>query len=442
MENEAITRSEKKLARQAEEYMQAMTQRGEFSGAVLLSRAGRVLHSAGYGLADREHGVANTPHTKFRLGSITKQFTSLAVLVLEEQGKLSVHDPLHEHLPYSPDHWREITIHHLLNHTSGLGNLADIPGCQETTARLPLSVRELVETFRETPLEFRAGSRYRYSNSGYFLLGDIIEHASGVPYETFLQEHIFGPLHMADSGYEHYKAILANRAAGYCKEAGEWVRATYLDMGFPFAAGALYSTVEDLYRWNQALLAGRLISADAHTRMTTITPLLSTYGYGLSMGREHNRRTVEHAGGINGFRANFVRFPDESACVIVLSNSQDSDFVGVTKVLGAILFGEKYEVPPVKKSITLIDTVLASYAGTYQITPGVTLQVEAQEGRLIVTSGQARSRFLPESRTVFFREENGDTITFHLSGDSAVSHLTLHQSGVKTDIRRVERIGA
>ena len=338
------------VSRKADEYLRAMTENGKFSGSVLIARGSEVLHRAGYGLADREHGVPNTVTTKFRLGSISKQFTAMAVMLLEGQGRLSVHVPISQYLPYSPEHWKGITVHHLLNHSAGLGNLAGIQGIQETKARLPLSVRELVETFRETALEFQPGSQYRYSNSGYFLLGDIIERVAGVSYEDFLNHHIFGPLGMADSGYDHYQTILTNRATGYCRQGGQWVRASYLDMGFPYAAGALYSTAEDLFLWDQALHAGRLISASAHTRMTTITPLVSSYGYGLEMGQMHNRRTVSHAGGINGFRANFVRFPDEPACVVVLSNSEEADFFGATKALVAILFGADYEPPVVKEA--------------------------------------------------------------------------------------------
>ncbi len=418
-----------------EAYLQAMTQANKFCGAVLVAQEDQVLFSGGYGIADREHDAPNTPQTKFRLGSITKQFTSVAILMLEEQGKLSVQDPISRYLPYSPEHWKDITVHHLLNHTSGLGNLADIPGIQETKARLPLSVREIIETFREIPLEFRTGTAYRYSNSGYIVLGDIIERVSGLSYEEFLQAHIFGPLEMADSGYDHHQTILKNRATGYRKQNGELVRADYLDMSFPFSAGALYSTVEDLYRWGQALDAGRLISSEAYTRMTTLTPLLTTHGYGLLMGSLHHRRTIGHAGGVNGFRANFVRFPDEHACVIVLCNSEEAEFVTVTKALAAILFGEDYELPEAKSPVTVADALLTSYAGVYEIVPGVTLEVEKHDGHLRVTYGQAKGVFVAQSDTQFSRED--DSITFHVSGE-AVSHLTLSQAQTYAPQSRVE----
>ena len=429
--------SEKDIVSKVEAYMQAMTQAGKFSGSILLANKGKILYSAGYDLANREHGVANTPHTKFRIGSITKQFTAMAIMILAEQGKLSVHDPLLQHLSYSPESWKEITIHHLLNHTAGLVNLTNFPGCLETTARLPLTVREVVELFREKPLEFRPGSQYRYSNSGYILLGDIIERASSVSYETFLREQIFDPLQMADSGYDRFETVLPHRASGYTRKDGEWVGVSYVDMGFPYAAGALYSTVEDLYRWDQALLDGRFIAKESHTRMTTIAPLLAPYGYGLAMGREHNRRTVGHAGGINGFRANFVRFPDEPACVIALCNSEIAGFIEVTKALGAILFDDKYEIPEVKTPAKITDAVLAAYAGVYELMPGVTLHVESKDGRLLVTSGTARTQFLPASETVFFREDSKDTLTFPTAHKGAVSHLTLRQADVEVEARKV-----
>ena len=437
MKNDPRMASQEDIVCRMDEYLRAMTQISKFSGSVLLARSGQVLHSAGYGLADREHTVANTPRTKFRLGSITKQFTAMAVMLLEEQGKLSIQDAISEHLTYSPDHWQGITIHHLLNHTSGLGNLADIPGCQETTARLPLSVRELVETFRETPLEFSPGSGHRYSNSGYFLLGDIIERVSGVTYEQFLTNHIFGPLGMTDSGYDHHETVLVDRATGYRRQGGEWFRAGYLDMGFPFAAGALYSTVEDLYRWDQALLMGRLVSKQAHTRMTIVTPLLSSYGYGFVIGREHGRKTVGHAGGVNGFRANFVRFPDEPACVILLSNSEATDFRDVTQALTAILFGEEQEARTVKRPVKVADDLLASHAGTYQVVPGLTLRVESQGGYLVVTCGNARGRFLPESDTMFFHEESGDALTFHATTETGGNYLTLRQAEAELEAEKV-----
>jgi CubicO group peptidase (beta-lactamase class C family) len=424
------------VAAQADATLRALEKLGRFTGAALLARGDVVVHRGAYGQANREYGAPNTPETKFRIGSITKQFTAVAILMLKEEGKLDVSDPISRHLPYSPEAWSDITVHMLLNHTSGIANLTSLPRSQETSARLPLSLREVVETFRESPLEFRSGMEFRYCNSGYILLGDIIERASGMTYEAFLREHIFGPLGMNDSGYDRNGAILPNRASGYRKRNGEWENASYIDMGYPSAAGALYSTVDDLFLWHQALGAGRLVSAESHTRMTTVTPLLSTYGYGVSMGRAHNRRTVHHAGGINGFRANLVRYPDEAACVIVLCNSETTDHSSISATLGAILFGEKYEAPSQTRHVIAPDT-MAQYAGDYEILPGVTLQISAHVDRLIVRCGNARGEFLPESDTVFGCEENTNGLTFPVGEDSGIRHLVLREGGVETEARRV-----
>ena len=246
------------IAARTAAYLETMVELGRFSGSVLISVEREVLLCEGHGMADREHAVPNNPQTKFRIGSISKQFTATAILLLEQQGRLSVNDLISLHLPDAPRAWSGVKIRHLLNHSSGIPSLTEFVD-QETTARLPLTLVQWVDTFRDKPVQFKAGTRHHYSNSGYLLLGDIIERASGLSYESFLDGNIFGPLEMADSGYDRHSKILPNRATGYREEDKVWSRAPYIDMGFPFAAGALYSTVEDLYRWDQALLDNRLL---------------------------------------------------------------------------------------------------------------------------------------------------------------------------------------
>ena len=421
---------------QVEEYMNAMMALSKFSGSVLLAHDQQILHCAGYGFSDWEHDVRNIPRTKFRIGSITKQFTALAILLLEEEGKLSVHDPITKHLPYSLDRWNDVKIRHLLNHTSGIPSLTEFVE-QETTARLPLPLTEWIEMFKDKPLQFEPGSQYHYSNSGYLLLGDIIERASSATYEKFLETRIFEPLKMSDSGYDQFSKILPHRASGYRKHNNRYVRAPYVDMGFPFAAGALYSTVEDLYRWDQALLGEHLVSRETIAKMTAATPFVAAYGYGTVVGRMYNRRTLGHAGGINGFRANMVRFPDEPACVIVLSNSESSDFFGVTNTLSAILFGENYQMPLVPNPM---DVALASsYAGTYEIAPGMVLEVRGDDNRLIVTTDDVERHFFAKSETSFIGTDSKDTINFHLSDDSDQSYMIVQHDDIEMTARKVAR---
>lgn len=421
------------IAARADEYLNAMEQIGRFSGATLLARNGAVMYRGARGLADREHGVPNSVHSRFRIASISKQFTAMAILILAEQGKLDVGDPIRKHLPYSPEHWSGIRIHHLLNHTSGLIRAPET----DETRNVPRTVRQAVGTFVDRPLDFRTGTEHRYSNAGYMLLGDIIERLSGDTYGEFLREQIFGPLGMADTGCYQPHAVLPDRACGYRTHNGSWMRAGNTDdPWWAFGAGSLYSTVDDLYRWDQALLAGRLVSAESHRRMNTATPLLAPYGYGVGLDPEHGRRRIWHAGGLPGYRAQFCRFVEEPACVIVLCNSETSDFFVVAEVLGAILLGEKYALPS-RRAASVPDDVLASYAGVYEILPGVTLRVSAEPGRLVVAAGDTRCGFYPGSDGSFFRHENGDDLTFRVDATGAVNGLLLRQSGVEAEARRI-----
>ena len=227
---------------------------GLFNGAALVAENGAVIFKKGYGDANMEWDLPNKPDTKFRLGSITKQFTAVLILQLMQEGKLSLDDPLNKHLPdYPTDVGGQVTIHHLLTHTSGIPSYTGLPDFFAEQSRDPYTPDELVEVFADLPLEFEPGSEWRYNNSGYFLLGAIIEKIEGTTYEESLQQRIFDPLGMHDSGYDHHDTILPNRAAGYERQGAGYRNAAYLDMSLPYAAGSLYSTVEDLALWDRAL---------------------------------------------------------------------------------------------------------------------------------------------------------------------------------------------
>ncbi len=240
------------FAGKADEAVQAYVKKGEFSGAVLVAKDGAPLVSKGYGLANRELDVPNTPRTKFRLGSITKMFTAMAILHLEEQGKLAVTDPVCKHVPDCPPAWAKITIHHLLTHTSGIPNFTSLPDYPKTMAA-PSAVNQTVARFRDRPLDFDPGEKFRYSNSGYVLLGQVIEKVAIESYGAVLKRTIFEPLGMKDTGYDSGAEIIPRRASGYSRQAERFRNAMYIDMSIPHAAGGLYSTVEDLLIWDQAL---------------------------------------------------------------------------------------------------------------------------------------------------------------------------------------------
>ena len=241
-------------AKQIDELIGKYNQYGQFNGSALVAENGKVILKKGFGSANIEWDIPNQPDTKFRLGSISKQFTAFLIVKLTEEGKIKLDVPITTYLPdYPKATGDKITIHHLLTHTSGIPNYTSLPNFFKDQSRNPYTPEEFVKTFSSLPLEFTPGEKFNYSNSGYFLLGYIIEKVSGKSYEQYLQETILDPLKMVNSGYDHADVILKNRAAGYEKRGKKIRNAPYLDMSIPYAAGSLYSTVEDLYLWDQAL---------------------------------------------------------------------------------------------------------------------------------------------------------------------------------------------
>lgn len=326
----------------------------QFNGSVLVAENGKVVFKKGYGMANMEWSIPNAPDTKFRLGSITKQFTAMLVMQLVEKGKIKVNDKITTYLPdYPKATGDKITVHHLLTHTSGIPNYTNFPKFFENLSRDPYTPEAFLKQFSELPLEFVPSSTFNYSNSGYFLLGVLIEKVTGKSYAQVLQEQILTPLQMKDTGYDLFEPILAKRAAGYEKKGPNYVNAAYLDMSIPYAAGSLYSTVEDLYLWDQALYTDKLISASSKTIL--FTPFLSNYAYGwgvskMKMGElKDSLLTIGHGGGINGFNTNITRLPKDKQLVVLLNNTGGAPLGAIQKNLLNILYNQP--VTPPKKSV-------------------------------------------------------------------------------------------
>jgi CubicO group peptidase (beta-lactamase class C family) len=292
-----------------------------FVGSVLVAGDGKVLLSKGYGLANRETGVPNTAQTKFRIASVTKQFTAMAILILLRHGKIDVQDRVCTYIPNCPPAWEGITLHHLLTHTSGIPDYYSSPDWNSFTGK-PITPTDLITLFIDKPLDFQPGEKWKYSNSGYILLGFIIEQVSGMAYETFLKENILGPLNMTNTSYLENPDGLA---VGY-KYATDDLPAIFEDMSSLYAAGGLSSTVGDLYIWDQALATDKLIPKRLRASMLTsyvTTPPeynISGYGYGCFIGEIAGRRVIYHPGRIEGFTSLNLFYPDEKVIVIVLSN--------------------------------------------------------------------------------------------------------------------------
>jgi CubicO group peptidase (beta-lactamase class C family) len=299
---------------------------GKLNGAVLVARGDSVLYERGFGEADMEWGVPNAPDTRFRIGSVTKQFTAALVLQLVEEGRLALDGHVRDYLPeYPAETGGRLTVHHLLSHTGGVPNYTAQPGFMDGPARSTFTTDAFVATFSGLPLEFEPGTRFAYSNSGYFLLGALVERVTGQTYEAALRERILVPLGLTDTGYDRTGRILGRRAAGYRKAGTGYEHAAYLDDSIPHAAGMLYSTVRDLHRWTRALHAGRPFRRpETLARMTT--PVLDGYAYGLGVADaplgERTVRVVQHSGGINGFASMLTYLPDDGTTVVVLDNTE------------------------------------------------------------------------------------------------------------------------
>jgi len=329
---------------------------GLFNGSVLVAEKGRVILKKGYGLANMEWNIPNTADTRHRLGSITKQFTSMAIMQLVEQGKIKLDAPLSAYLPeYRKDVGDKVTIHHLLTHTSGIPSYTGIPGFFADKARDPYTPDAFIAKFCSGDLEFEPGSQFKYNNSGYFILGAVIEHVTGKTYAAVLRKNIFEPLGMDASGYDLHTPIITKRAAGYQQGLNGYVNAPYLDMSIPYAAGSLYSTVEDLYTWDQALYTDTLLSAEMKARM--FTPCMKGYGYGWGIGTrkigDRQVKTIGHGGGIHGFNTLITRYVDDRHLVVLLNNTGGTKLGEMTAQIANLLYGEPV-VPPKKPAARIL----------------------------------------------------------------------------------------
>jgi len=338
---------------------------GQFNGSVLVADNGKVLYQNGFGPANMEWNIPNAPDTKFRLGSITKQFTATLILQLVEQGKIKLDGKLTDYLPdYRKDTGNKVTIHNLLSHTSGIPSYTSLPGFFQNVSRSPFTVDDFIKKYASGELEFEPGTKFVYDNSGYFLLGAIIEKVTGKPYEQVLKENIFDPLGMKNSGYDRWGTILNKRATGYTRTPKGYQTAAYLDMSIPYAAGSLYSTVEDLYLWDQALYGDTVLTAKSKDLM--FKPNLNNYGYGfvitkatLAPPTKLAVPVIQHNGGINGFSTTIVRMTNEKRLIVLLDNAEDGQHLGdITLGIMSVLYDQPVDNP--KRSIA--ETVMSTIA--------------------------------------------------------------------------------
>lgn len=418
-----------------EQVVQAYVADKQFMGSILIMQKGQELLNKGYGYANLEWQIPNSPTTKFRIGSITKQFTAAAILLLVDEGKLKLTDPIKKYIPDTPSAWDRITVQNLLNHTSGIANYTSFPEyvSMTTSQQTP---KQLIERFRNHPLDFQPGLSYTYNNSGYILLGYLIEIISNQSYQDFVVNNLFKPLGMNDSGYDSHRTIISQRASGYTIGPDGFLNADYLDMSIPYAAGSLYSTTKDLSRWVKGLFGGEVLSQDSLQKM--ITPNKNEYGFGVIMQPVDGCNAIMHGGGINGFNSLLLYTPEEHLLVIVLANLNGIGFVpgDLATKLVTIVHNNAVILSSERKEATVSPENLAHYVGTYSVTsmnkaypkPPVHFVITLEDGNLMVEGAKLpKTKLTPESETKFFGRIPDLQIEFITK--EKVSKFVLHQDG-------------
>lgn len=422
--------AQKNYAKQIDEYLEGHEKIYKFSGAVLVAKKGEIIYKEAFGLANMEWNFPNTVDTKFRIGSLTKQFTSAAILQLAEAGKLSLQDPLSKYVKNFPKS-DSVTIHMLLNHTSGIKSYTNMAKFRNVLTA-PLTKDSIINFFKNEPYEFSPGTKYNYNNSGYFLLGYIIEKVSGQSYSNYISQHLNSKATLTNTSVDIVDVILPKRASGYMKDFKGWKNAQYISMEFPYSAGAIVSTVEDLHQWNMALHKGKILGNDMYKKM--ITPYLENYGYGLRIDSVDNHRRIGHSGGIPGFLSHNDYYPEQDIEVIVLSNNSSAS-TQIANGIGAIMFDKKVSTPYQHKEIQIETEALSKFAGKYK---GEDLSIELifKNNKLYRRAGYMDIHLKPESKTKFFYSDGTDRQINFIIDNNQVTGASFINYGVITELKK------
>jgi len=409
-------------------------------GAVLVLKGGKTLLRAGYGMADLEQGTKITPDSVFRIGSITKQFTAVAVLQLVERGKIALGDPITKFLPDYPTHGKTITIEHLLTHTSGIQSYTDKPDFL-TAAQREYTPAQIIDTFRNDPMKFDPGAQWAYNNSGYILLGQIIEKVSGMPYAEYVQKNVLARAGLTHSRYGDNAPIVPKRVPGYSRNGQAVVNARYINMTFPYAAGALLSTVDDLAQWNAALAAGKVVDRKLLDRAWTRYQLTSGentgYGYGWAVGELSGERVIQHGGGIFGYTSFELWMPDRDLYTAILSNS-DSPEMDPGYVAGLLAL-QAIGKPWVTSTIAMSADELAAYTGVYRVDANTTRTLTLEDGRLYSQrSGGPRAAITPVAKDTFGFSNSFTRMTFERDAAGRVAAMIVDDGRTKTRAARTD----
>ncbi len=403
-----------------------------FAGSVLVARGGAPLLRQGFGLANRELNAPHGPRGKFRLGSLTKQFTAAAILRLAERGLLKLDDAIARHYRQAPKAWRDVTLFHLLTHTSGIFSYTSLPGFFKTLAQRDLAPREIIALMENAPLEFAPGAQFKYCNGGYVILGHVIECLSGQRYGDHIRATILSPLGLAATDCEDARALVPACVPGYRLRKGRIEAAAYIAMSLAHAAGAIHSTVDDLLAWQRALAGARPIGASSVGLMFKD----HGHGYGFAWGvqRQFGRRHFVHAGGINGFSVVLSHYPDDDLTLVVLANIQAAPVQKIARDLAALYFGVAQD----EHDVVLDAALLADYVGAYRLRPGRVLRVTQEGARLFAeTDEHGRQELHARDDHNFVVKMLDWEIRFEADGVEPASRAVLRRDGKALSAERI-----
>lgn len=407
---------------------------------IAVAKDGDLLYSKGYGLADVEMKVAAGPETVYMIGSITKQITAATIMRLVEQGKISLDDPITKYLPDYPAQGNTVTIHHLLNHTSGIKGFRILAEENRQRFRMDLTYEEMTDLYGNQPFDFKPGDRFMYNNMAYYLLGEIIGQITGMSWYEYVEKELLTPLGLNETVYCDNKRVILNRAEGYDYDNNQLINANFVSPKVGGAAGTLCSTVSDLVRWDYLLYNGKVISEKSLDQMLSPTVLTNgdtiNYGFGVGLGWLDNKVRIGHTGGANGFRTSLTYFPESQLTVVVLTNSGISNPLEVEKPIARAAFGIEL------KNLPLTEKEIKNYEGVYAYKSGKKereLKVFGENGRLKAQMvGSKRSfNLLFQGDDVFVPEIDDDRLIF-LMENGRTEGFKLHEG--KDNINTAKKI--
>lgn len=411
-----------------EEILNLYTSQYKFNGTVLVAHKGKILLDRGYGYRSLKDSVKHDPNSVFQIGSVTKQFTATVILKLQEKKKLNVNDKLSKYFPDYPK-GDSITIRQLLSHTSGIFNYTNDAEFMNKEVTNPATREKMMARFKDKPLDFSPGTKWSYSNSGYMLLGYIIEDVANMSWEKAVRKYIFNEAGMQLSGFDFTHLQDPEKSIGYFRIKSDGnTAAPIVDSSVSFAAGSIYSTTGDLYKWFLALQANKIMKASSKAQ--AFTPVMNKYGYGWGVDTIAGQRSIGHSGGIHGFVSNMVFVPEDSTVVILLNNFSTSQLGAITKSLLAVIYNQPYELPKEKTAIGMTEEELKQYTGVFELSPELVVNIYVENGKLIgAPEGQEPLQLHPEKKDNFFLKEIEAKVRFNRNEKDEVVSMTLFQNG-------------